>query len=287
MNANDLTFGVEIETVAPQSAVQNRGLRIGAYRHGIQVPYLPAGWTAEKDGSIQHGPSGLACEIVSPILRGAEGLAQVAEVVRTLEAMGHTVNRSCGVHCHIGWRPEFSAQALARLIVIASYLEKGLYAITGTKARERGTYCGGVKKYGNPKDAKTAIDKNRYHLLNLTNLAKGTKPTVEFRCFSGSVSRRKGGGLDSGLPRPGREGPHRQARPTWSPAPPTGGLKKDGDGQSECERLMHYLCWADGSAKLAGGRSFGWIYDGIARTEVKTEFRRLAKKYDTVEPFEP
>jgi len=29
MNASDLTFGVEIETIAPDSAVENDGLRIG------------------------------------------------------------------------------------------------------------------------------------------------------------------------------------------------------------------------------------------------------------------
>jgi hypothetical protein len=41
MNANELTFGIEIETIAPDSAVTSDGLRIGAYHHGIQVPYLP------------------------------------------------------------------------------------------------------------------------------------------------------------------------------------------------------------------------------------------------------
>ena len=52
MNANEFTFGIEIETIAPNSAVQNDGLRIGPYKRGIQVPYLPAGWKAEADGSI-------------------------------------------------------------------------------------------------------------------------------------------------------------------------------------------------------------------------------------------
>ena len=37
MNANEMTFGIEIETVAPDTAVQNDGLRIGPYRRGIQV----------------------------------------------------------------------------------------------------------------------------------------------------------------------------------------------------------------------------------------------------------
>ena len=81
MNANDLTFGIEIETIAPDSAVRNDGLRIGPYRRGIQVPYLPAGWKAEADGSIDNGNGGHKCEIVSPVLRGADGLAQVAEVL--------------------------------------------------------------------------------------------------------------------------------------------------------------------------------------------------------------
>lgn len=98
MNANDLQYGIEIETIAPDSAVRNEHLRIGAYHHGIQVPYLPAGWTAENDGSINNGHGGHRCEIVSPVLKGPEGLAQVAEVAGILESKGHTVNASCGVH---------------------------------------------------------------------------------------------------------------------------------------------------------------------------------------------
>ena len=73
-------------------------------------------------------------------------------------------------------------------MTIVAYVEKGLYAITGTKNRERGRYCGGVRKYGNEKDAKPNLDRNRYHALNLTNLAHGTKDTVEFRVFSGSLN---------------------------------------------------------------------------------------------------
>jgi hypothetical protein len=86
IEANQLTFGVEIETIAPASAVAVGGLRIGSYRHGIQVPYLPPGWTAERDGSISGLEGGHACEIVSPVLCGADGLAQVAVVPKVLPA---------------------------------------------------------------------------------------------------------------------------------------------------------------------------------------------------------
>ena len=113
MNASEMTFGIEIETAAPESALQNDALRIGSYHYGIQVPYLPEGWKAERDGSIRSTDGGHACEIVSPVLRGAEGLAQVAEVVRTLEAKGHRVNASCGVHVHVGWKRDRPAEALA------------------------------------------------------------------------------------------------------------------------------------------------------------------------------
>ena len=51
MHANQLTFGIEIETIATPRAIE-AGLRIGPYGRGIQVPYLPEGWTACRDGSI-------------------------------------------------------------------------------------------------------------------------------------------------------------------------------------------------------------------------------------------
>jgi hypothetical protein len=280
MNANECTFGVEIETVAPDGLVRNHGLRIGAYKHGIQVPYLPQGWTAERDGSIDDRRGGHQCEIVSPVLRGEAGLRQVAEVLLTLEARGHKVNVSCGVHVHVGWQRDWSAEALARLVTIVAYVEKGLYAITGSKTRERGRYCGGVRKYGNPKDAKPSLDRDRYHALNLTNLARGTKDTVEFRVFSGSLNPVKVVGwiqVCLGLVDRAING---KRQPTWNPKPLSGGWKKAGPGQSEAERLLGYLAWAPGYARLHDGKQYGWISDAIPQDAIKAEFRRLAKKYD-------
>ena len=108
--------------------------------------------------------------IVGPVLKGAEGIAQVIEVLKELAAKGHHVNASCGVHVHVGWNREWPSEALARLVKIVAYAEKGLYAITGTKAQERGFYCGGVRKYGHDKQAKDQLERARYHALNLTNL---------------------------------------------------------------------------------------------------------------------
>lgn len=279
MNAHDLTFGVEIETIAPQSAL-DEGLRIGSYKRGIQVPYLPEGWKAESDGSIDASGGGRPCEIVSPILRGPEGLAQVAQVLATLVAKGHRVNASCGFHVHVGWKRDWASEALARLVTIVAYCERGLYAITGTKGRERGTYCGGVRRYGCHKDAKPNLDRNRYHALNLTNLARGGKETVEFRVFSGSLKPAKVLGWIQVCLGLVERALSSKRMPSWNPKPPSGGWKKGGPGQSEAERLLGYLAWGPGYARLHGGRQFGWMATSIAQDDVKAEFRRLAKKYD-------
>lgn len=281
MNASELTFGIEIETIAPTSAIERDGLQIGSYHRGIQVPYLPTGWKAERDGSIDASAGGHACEIVSPILRGAEGLAEVAEVARILEAKGHRVNVSTGVHVHIGWNDEWPAEALARLVTIVAYAERGLYAITGTKNRERSRYCGGIRKYGNGKDAKPVLDSNRYHALNLTRLAMGGD-TVEFRVFSGSINATKLVAwiqICLGLVERAIE---TKRSPKWSPAPLRGGWRKSGDGASEAERLLGFLAWGDGYAKAHGGRRFGWIAAEATATidAAKNELRRLAAKYD-------
>jgi hypothetical protein len=171
---------------------------------------------------------------------------------------------------------------LARLVTIVAYVERGLYAITGTKARERSRYCGGVRKYGNQKDAKPNLDRNRYHALNLTNLASGSKHTVEFRVFSGSLSATKIAGwiqVALGLVERAVVG---KRMPKWNPGPLKGGWKKAGEGQSETERLMGYLAWGAGYAKLHNGRQYGWISDAIPQDAIKNEFRRLAAKYDAM-----
>jgi len=263
MHPNELTFGIEIETIAPDSAVRNDGLRIGPYRRGIQVPYLPEGWKAEADGSIDNGNGGHKCEIIGPVLRGDEGIRQVIEVLWTLEAKGHRVNASCGVHAHVGWKRDWPSEALARLVTIVAYLEKGLYAITGTKNRERGRYCGGVRKYGSDKDAKPALDRDRYHALNLTNLARGTKDTVEFRVFSGSLNPMKIAGWIQVCLGLVERALAAKRMPAWNPKPPTGGWKKSGQGQSETERLLGYLAWGRGYARIHGGKQYGWISDAI------------------------
>lgn len=193
MNANTYTFGIELEVACPDNVLRDHNLHIGAYHVGTQVPFLPPGWTAQRDASLSASVGYTPCEIVSPILRGAEGVNEVIRVLAKLNELGFKIAHNSGFHCHVGWNDAWGAETLARLISIFSYLERGLFATTGTKKRERGTYCKCVRKHGSAPKAKKELDPDRYNALNISNLANNctNKKTVEFRLFSGSLNATK------------------------------------------------------------------------------------------------
>lgn len=104
-------FGVEIELISPvgattlaQRIAEAAGVdcRAESYGHS-RVGH----WKVTTDGSVRPGTrqatdgmSGL--ELVSPPLRGEEGLEELRRVLRTLgtDGIGCEINRSCGLHVH-------------------------------------------------------------------------------------------------------------------------------------------------------------------------------------------
>lgn len=279
INIGDTTYGIEIETVVPNTTIERTGMRIGSYHHGIQVPFLPTGWKAESDSSIRAPFGKRGCEIVSPKLKGQEGLRQIIEVLRILRENGFAVNETTGIHISLNFDRTNPAILLSKLISVTAYAETALYAASGTKRRENGHYCQPFRKYGNVKEAKKFLDNSRYQALNITNLNRG-QDRVEFRVFSGSLQETKIIGwiqICLGLLERAMT-THRL--PLWAPKPTVGGWKKKGAGASEMERLFGFLGWSEGTRRQKG-KSFGWIADGLTTQEtVKSELRRLAQKYD-------
>ena len=280
MQANEMTFGVEIETLSPKSLYETDSLRIGSHYIGIQVPYLPEGWKASDDSSLSPSPDEDRCEIVSPILRGAEGLAAVKQVCDTLRAKGHRVNHSCGVHVHIGWNPrERSGQELSRLVCAVGYAEPALYAMTGTKAREQGGWARSVKRHGNERVASAQSLGMRYHILNLSNLASGSKDTVEFRCFSGTVEGLKVCAwvqVCLGLVLKAITCPKKMRFVGGKPMSEKNSLARGKAGEKELTRLLECLNWRREKAL-----HLGMVEGGpFTRKEMCKELTRLARKYD-------
>lgn len=99
----DYTFGVEIECMGgsnSRSAVRRALADAGFVVHPSEYSaYDSQTWIVGTDGSLA-GTNGM--EIKSPILRGADGLKTIRRVTKVLNSLGVTVNRSCGLHVHVG-----------------------------------------------------------------------------------------------------------------------------------------------------------------------------------------
>lgn len=282
-----IRYAVEIETHMPVDAVTP-----GDHGYGRQVPWLPAGWLADADPSIVPPNSDRrGVEFVSPILDGADGLRQLADVVNEIRARGGKVNLSCGVHVHVDFDKDDKI-AVRKLVKLVANHEKAMYAVTGTVARERGigsryntNWCKSVKQYGTPGRAIRVASRDRYHLLNLAT----TKPTVEFRVFGASLNPVKLAAwirLCVGLVEKALESA--KGAP-WNHKAKASGLHKTlGVGEQEVARLLFSLGWtyAGYGTRLWGRKKFGAIDAANLDADV-AECMRLAKKYDAAVAANP
>jgi hypothetical protein len=104
------TFGVELEIVAPSGSRRQGSLRERIAREfaARDIPLRDAGythrvsrsWKLVSDGSVVGSNGARGVELVSPILKGFEGLENVKKVCEALAAAGAGVNRTCGFHVH-------------------------------------------------------------------------------------------------------------------------------------------------------------------------------------------
>lgn len=281
---NDLRWGLELETTIPGNAP----VLVGRYHRGR--PFGTNGWKAEHDCSIKHLVNGSLVDVspygrtdsefVSPILRGADGIENVRRAVEEIRGIGARVNRSCGVHVTVGF--DGDAKALARLVTLVANHEKAIYASTGTRSRERGTWCNGLHSKGNHAVAIRDCRLRRYHLLNLTHLARGSN-RVEFRAFAGTLNIDKILGhvctclglVELAL--------HSKRRTTWTyerrpgTEPAWAKAANAGIGEVEVRRMFYRLGWTKGHAN----RTYGIPSDsGIDRKAMKKKMILMARKYD-------
>ena len=109
------TFGVEIEPADHNEREIAQALNaagIPTLCNGYNHTDSHSNWKVVPDGSC-------GAEIVSPILKGEEGLQQVREVCAVLNQIGCRVNRSTGVHVHHGFVNGTFAQMRSILFLYA------------------------------------------------------------------------------------------------------------------------------------------------------------------------
>ena len=197
-------FGVEIETFNNNGITRNT-LKVALAAKGIKASVIgysdraPAGyWGLSSDGSIQGSNP---VELVSPVLQGLEGLAELKKVCEVLDELKYQVNQSTGVHVHqdggdLEWK---QVQNLYKLTI---GFEQTIFKML-PQSRRGAYYCreanpSNFNKMVNAKNANQLMNawyenspipsrshNSRYHGLNLNSW--WYRGTVEFRYFNGTI----------------------------------------------------------------------------------------------------
>lgn len=205
-----LDFGIEIEFIANghsqntvAAAVSATG--VSCFAAGYSHTFEPTRWKVVSDGSINGGTG---FELVSPPFPCVDeagtraAFESVEKVCTALAALNATVNRSCGLHVHIGAR-NHSINALKKLAAL--YVEHEPVIDELLPASRRGSandYCKSItaadvtrlKAASDISAIATALHADnrgeaRYVKLNFTSFWR--HGTVEFRHHSGTVDAAK------------------------------------------------------------------------------------------------
>jgi len=197
--SNAMTFGIEIECIGlsctqAQNALTNAGISVvnNGYTHAV----LPE-WKVVPDASL-HARNG-SCEVVSPILRGQDGMNEVRTVMMILRTAGATVNASCGMHIHLGVE-HFTPQILANIVMGHQQWQIAFDAFTTTKRQVfTTTYLGKRTMAGahnlarmiagcvDNREVKNIVERgSRYKNLNVVSFKK--YGTYEIRNHQGSLN---------------------------------------------------------------------------------------------------
>ena len=215
------TFGVELEIVHPSQPcnmlevariITEAGVACIAegYNHTTR-----AHWKVIADASVHNNNTDRGCEVVSPVLAGEAGLAVLATVCRALQAAGYSVNKTCGMHVHVG-ASDLTVAKMKTLVKTWVKFEDSLECLVSESRRGQATFCKSNvqtvtgRRYGSDDaqnvviceeafakiDACTTLDQirtlfrsDRYHKLNLESLWRHR--TVEVRLHQGSINATK------------------------------------------------------------------------------------------------
>jgi hypothetical protein len=197
----DRTFGVEVEffgCTAEQAAAALIAAGLPARNYGYTHDVV-SHWKIVRDGSV-HGAHHQGLELVSPILSGEEGLAEVVTAMAAIRGAGARVNRSCGVHVHVGMAGLNGAQIMDvfEMYTANQRVINGLLA----QSRHNSHWCSTTyanyeadnrrlaRQASSPTEVRSFLrGLDRYRAVNLSAYAK--YGTVEFRQHQGSMNSKK------------------------------------------------------------------------------------------------
>lgn len=189
------TFGVEIECLMRRDALQSEAARTGmqyqyeSYNHTDNKSY----YKFVSDASIR-GENPIEC--VSPVLSGKKGFGSLKNCCDTLNAAGAVVNRSTGLHVHIG-AESLTDEAYSNVFANYMYLEKVIDSFMANSRRENNSqWCKSLRNLGygfiycrSRASIYSYLNGNRYYKVNPCSYSR--HKTIEFRQHQGTTDFEK------------------------------------------------------------------------------------------------
>lgn len=186
------TFGVEIECYnAPRptlmAAVRNRGLEIfeQTYNSEAHTDHRRR-FKVISDGSLSGANTN---EIVTPVLTSANGMGKLKKVCEALAEIGAGVNRSCGLHCHIG-AADLTDKQYCNVFKNYYYMQDVIDTVLAPSRRGSAQWChylpSSVKRCFTRDYLQAACHHDRYFVVN--PMSYDRHKTIEFRQHQGSTN---------------------------------------------------------------------------------------------------
>jgi len=189
------TFGVEMETVSPisrealaQKIAQFVGCQSERYNHNDHADHV---YKIVQDGSVHGNGYETSAEVVSPILNNFDTLKKVCNAVN--EA-GCKVNRTCGLHVHIGAQ-NITLEHYKNVFINYALLEAAIDKFMAESRRKDNAYYAQPVR-GHVFDIRCArsiqdiadnvFDGVRYFKVNPQSYSR--HQTIEFRQHQGSTN---------------------------------------------------------------------------------------------------
>jgi hypothetical protein len=213
IHIQDLTFGVEIETVGQTRDTVARAIQTvvgGTIRHtaypSCYDPWVVEAsdgrvWQVVADGSLTNVPADLRAEVVMPILRYPD-LPMLQDVVRALRTVHARTDDKTGLHVHIGGE-SFTGKTVANLLKLVYKQEELVFAALGVSDARRLRYTKPIDPqviariqrsrpqtlqqlnrawYGTYTPHPARHHASRYHIVNVNSLF--VRGTIEFRAYT-------------------------------------------------------------------------------------------------------
>lgn len=183
------TFGVEIECLVARDRVVERAaanelpINYESYNHIDQNRYFKF----TTDSSIR-GANPIEC--VSPVLRSHGGFKILQNACKTLNEAGAAVNRSTGLHVHIG-AESLTEQAYVNVFANYKRLERLIDSFMADSRRANNSqWCASLLNHDfsyctSRVEVRHELDCDRYHKVN--PMSYGAHKTIEFRQHQGTT----------------------------------------------------------------------------------------------------